>query len=609
MAIVSPPPCTDVQVLVDLGLDARRHERRRVELVDHGGAFEARAGRQVVALVDGRVARASPSKHTSRRLGRLGHLAAALVLAGSSIVRGLAGGHELQPVELDGRVVAAVGELALVLGVELLDGRVQVAVATRPPSSATGRGSAWRSSARGVTSSSATPSDSSSSRPSASRRSNASLELVRVGVVGGPQEHLRQVVADVDHQAAERRPGAGARRDEHGRHAQLLRERGAVQRAGAAERDERELARVVAALERDDPHGVGHVRVGDGDDRLGGRVQRRGPAARATVVRIASSAASRSSVMPPPTSCSPSRPSTRLASVFVGSSPPLPYAAGPGSEPADCGPLRSEPAASIVASEPPPAPIVSTSIDGKQIGWPYSTNHSLVVRSCAVVDEARCRCSCRPCRRRSRSRGRTARRCSAPPPRPRRCRTRPAGRRAPAPPRASSRRRRSAGSAGRPRSRRPSGACRVVDVVGHERRQDGVGDGGREALVLEQLGQDAGRGGDASRRAAPRAGSRPCAARGRRWRRRSRSTPRRSRPRAGPRMRATSCASVLVELGDHLAALVDALGHLEPVAAPDVRRGVVLVGVPQVVARAAADLHHVAEPASCRPSPPSAGGA
>jgi hypothetical protein len=49
--------------------------------------------------------------------------------------------------------------------------------------------------------------------------------------------------------------------------------------------------------------------------------------------------------------------------------------------PADCGPLRSEPAASMVASELPPAPIVTPSIDGKTIGCPYSTYHSLVVRS------------------------------------------------------------------------------------------------------------------------------------------------------------------------------------------------------------------------------------
>ena len=42
-----------------------------------------------------------------------------------------------------------------------------------------------------------------------------------------------------------------------------LRQRRAVQRAGAAERDERELARVVAAADRDQPHGVGHVGVRD----------------------------------------------------------------------------------------------------------------------------------------------------------------------------------------------------------------------------------------------------------------------------------------------------------------------------------------------------------
>jgi hypothetical protein len=52
---------------------------------------------------------------------------------------------------------------------------------------------------------------------------------------------------------------------------------------------------------------------------------------------------------------------------------------------------------------------------------------------------------------------------------------------------------------------------------------------------------------------------------------------------------------LLVELLDDLAGLVDPLADLEPVAAPDVRRGVVGVGVPEVVAGAAADLDHVAE--------------
>ena len=40
-----------------------------------------------------------------------------------------------------------------------------------------------------------------------------------------------------------------------------------MQRAGAAEGDEREIARIVAAPDGDQPDGVGHVGVGDLDDR------------------------------------------------------------------------------------------------------------------------------------------------------------------------------------------------------------------------------------------------------------------------------------------------------------------------------------------------------
>ena len=81
---------------------------------------------------------------------------------------------------------------------------------------------------------------------------------------------------------------------------------------GAAEGDEREVARVVAALDGDEPERAQHLGVDDVDDRL----RRRGPRAR-------SSAAARSSSSPP-ASASGRRPSTRLASVTVGSSPPRP---------------------------------------------------------------------------------------------------------------------------------------------------------------------------------------------------------------------------------------------------------------------------------------------
>ena len=67
------------------------------------------------------------------------------------------------------------------------------------------------------------------------------------------------------------------------------------------------------------------------------------------------------------------------------------------------------------------------------------------------------------------------------------------------------------------------------------------------------------------------------------------STPRRRR------IRATSRASSSSSGVEHLAVVADALGHLEPVAAPHVRRRDVGVGVPQVLLRAAPDLDHVAE--------------
>ena len=57
-----------------------------------------------------------------------------------------------------------------------------------------------------------------------------------------------------------------------------------------------------------------------------------------------------------------------MASVAVGSVPPRPYAAGPGSAPAERGPTRKMPPGSTYAIEPPPAPIVSTSTIGI-IAW------------------------------------------------------------------------------------------------------------------------------------------------------------------------------------------------------------------------------------------------
>ena len=64
----------------------------------------------------------------------------------------------------------------------------------------------------------------------------------------------------------------------------------------------------------------------------------------------------------------------------VGSVPPLPYAAGPGSAPADCGPTRSAFVSSgTCAIEPPPAPTVWTFTDGTLIRkWPIAVSRPIV---------------------------------------------------------------------------------------------------------------------------------------------------------------------------------------------------------------------------------------
>ena len=113
------------------------------------------------------------------------------------------------------------------------------------------------------------------------------------------------------------------------------------------------------------------------------------PAGSATAVVTALAAASGSNVSVPPAKRSGrSRPSTASASVTVGSVPPRPYAAGPGSEPALAGPTVIRPSASTLAIEPPPAPISTISITGRRSGSPlpgrnrYSrpTSNSRLVR-------------------------------------------------------------------------------------------------------------------------------------------------------------------------------------------------------------------------------------
>ena len=77
------------------------------------------------------------------------------------------------------------------------------------------------------------------------------------------------LVLEVAHEHAERREHARVVGDHDRRDAELRGEAAGVERTGAAERDERELARVVTALDGDEPDRLGHERLSDGDDARG----------------------------------------------------------------------------------------------------------------------------------------------------------------------------------------------------------------------------------------------------------------------------------------------------------------------------------------------------
>ena len=127
------------------------------------------------------------------------------------------------------------------------------------------------------------------------------------------------ILAHVGQQHAERREVRRQIRHDHGRNLQVARDLHGVQRTGAADRDEREVARIVAALDRDAAHGERHLGDGDLHDAVRdlGRVHaqrlRRAslePAPRGVDVERASRR--------PGSSSAPMRPSTTLASVTVG---------------------------------------------------------------------------------------------------------------------------------------------------------------------------------------------------------------------------------------------------------------------------------------------------
>ena len=76
-----------------------------------------------------------------------------------------------------------------------------------------------------------------------------------------------EVVPDVGDETAERRGDPGARGHQHLGNRQLAGQRHRVERPGAAEGEEDEVARVASALERHEPDGAGHPVVGHAHDR------------------------------------------------------------------------------------------------------------------------------------------------------------------------------------------------------------------------------------------------------------------------------------------------------------------------------------------------------
>ena len=182
--------------------------------------------------------------------------------------------------------------------------------------------SAWCST---LTVSTSTPSEASSRRPSAtwaarmrraSARSRRTTPWLIVRTKSWRTSATRQPSAEVM---------PGPRRHQHLRDGQLARERDRVERAGAAEGEQDEVARVVAALQRHEADGARHLVVGHPHDAGGDLVRARGPDARRSSCRRPR--ARDRAAAAPSTPSSPSglrRPSKRLASVMVGSSPPRP---------------------------------------------------------------------------------------------------------------------------------------------------------------------------------------------------------------------------------------------------------------------------------------------
>ena len=257
----------EVEVGIDRGAVAGKEQRGRVELLDDRGARDGVAGQQRRAIVDRRVLRGvgARTRPCARDRG--------LGLAGLARSPGRAAGlaqladrdqPEVHDLDRVGRIVEAVG--ALVLGKEaLLDRRRRAGSGSALPSPiaqleilpdiariehdidvAVRRARRLRASNQ--------------SSACAFNSSMRSRDIVHPRIAqrrhGRAHEGLAQVGDDQPLRAQDARRG----RHQRAADAEALRDVGRVQRPGAAERQQREVARIVAALDRhraDRPHHVG----------------------------------------------------------------------------------------------------------------------------------------------------------------------------------------------------------------------------------------------------------------------------------------------------------------------------------------------------------------
>ena len=187
---------------------------------------------------------------------------------------------------------------------------------------------------------------------------------------------------------------------------------GGEQRAVAAERDDRELARVAAALDGHRADGARHPRAAEQEDAVRRVVERRARAAPATWSSTASPgqlgrrAAARSASR---SSCEVAEDDVGVGQGRLGAA--VGVAGRPGIAPALRGPTWSWPASSTRTMLPPPAPISAMSMAGTRSRKPRAAVEPAALRQAAadlelagaldraVLDRPTPWPWCRPCRR------------------------------------------------------------------------------------------------------------------------------------------------------------------------------------------------------------------